>query len=75
VEEVSPLGDDTLAEEPPPPDTRRPGGAPMTEEVSPRPSETPPPAEGPPGAERRTGNREYFTDLIRETDRRSRGQI
>jgi hypothetical protein len=46
----------------------------MTEEVRPSPSETPPPAEGPPGAERRTGDREYFTDLIRETGRRSRGE-
>ncbi len=58
-----------------PADTPRAEDVPMTEEVPASPSEPPPPVEGPPEPERSIGAGEYFTNLIRETDKRSRGQI
>ena len=50
--------------------------APRAEEVSPRTADVPP-GDEPPGDERDTAasSREYFGDVIRESDRRSRGQI
>ncbi|MDQ3840936.1 MAG: hypothetical protein M3262_00055 [Actinomycetota bacterium] len=58
-----------------PTDTPRVEDVPMTEEAPASPSEPPPPVERPPEPERSIGAGEYFTNLIRETDKRSRGQI
>lgn len=58
-----------------PTDTPRAEDVPMTEEAPASPSEPPPPVEEPPEPERNIGAGEYFTNLIRETDRRSREQI
>jgi hypothetical protein len=55
------------------PGTSRVEDVSRTEEVP--PSEPPAPGEEPPETQRRTGTRDYFSNLIRETDRRSRGQI
>ncbi len=74
TEDVPPRGADVPGEVLPT-DTPRGEDVPRTEEVPTSPSEPPPPGEVPPEAERSTGAREYFSDLIRETDRRSRGQI
>lgn len=75
TEDVPPRGADVPGDVLPPTDTPRGEDVPRTEEVPTSPSEPPPPGEVPPEAERSTGAREYFSDLIRETDRRSRGQI
>ena len=84
TEEAPPwVGDDLRTETTTPPGTASPDidvAPPGKEDVSPEAPRTegvPRAGEEPPEAERgaTTSGREYFSDLIRETDRRSRGEI
>jgi hypothetical protein len=74
VEEVPPRGTD-IGTEAPPPGSPRTEFEPRTREVPPSPGEPPLPSEEPPEAERSTRGREYFGEIIRDTGRRSRGEI
>ncbi len=74
VEEVPPRGTDIGAEAPLP-GSPRTEFEPRTGEVPPSAGEPPLPSEEPPEVERSTGGREYFGEVIRETGRRSRGEI
>lgn len=74
-EDVPPREGDVLTEAPAPADSPRAEDVPRTGEVPPSPSEPPPPDEEPLEAERRTESGEYFSNIIRETDRRSRGRL